>query len=752
MSNTADFVFKLVNETVHPIFLTGKAGTGKTTLLRKITAECAKNLAVVAPTGIAALNAGGVTIHSFFQIAPATFLPDYIPIPAELDSKLETKASLLKKHKISSQKLKLMRSLELLIIDEVSMLRADLLDAIDFVLKEVRRSEEPMGGVQVLFIGDVFQLPPVVRPMEKMWLQNYYKGDFFFHAHVFKQLNALHIELTHIYRQKDSHFIEILNQLRNNNLQYEQLKQLNEKVKNDFNERNGYITLTTHNDKADKINLEELAKLPGKIIEFSPEVQDDFPEYLYPIEKNLLLKEGAQVMFIKNDISHEKRFYNGKTGIIKHLSKNEITVYFPDDKLEIDVEKYEWFNKKYKLNERKNEIEEEVLGTYVQYPLRLAWAITVHKSQGLTFDKAVLDVKQVFAPGQLYVALSRLRSLDGLVLTENISQKGIQNNFDVVQFSASKTMEDEYEQLYGKGKSLQLKKLCRQTFDFSEIIKKLIELKRFSKSILEKENKKLIEKIIDQEAKLIEIQDAAQKFDIQLEKVFAYLPIDLDFLNNRTQKAHAYFTDKLYQIEFQVLKSIHQLKSIKKTKGIVDEILPLDELLTTKHIQLNKTRFVLNRFCKSIPTLKQDFASQNWNDFRNELIQTIEKEGILISVDLKTSVKKKASESEEKKNTYLLTLELYHEGKSILEISKMRKLSEGTIFSHFVKLIEMKTVSLHKLMGDEEFSALQNAFEHADVSNMGLAGMMEYSHNQFTFNQCKLYKAHIQSLKSKVNE
>ncbi|MDZ4329477.1 MAG: AAA family ATPase, partial [Flavobacterium sp.] len=410
------YTLRFINQTHRSVFLTGKAGTGKTTLLREIIQTTHKNTVVVAPTGIAALNAGGVTIHSMFQLPFGGFIPDNSSPQFSESTKFETKATLRRHFKMSGLKKSVIRNMELLIIDEVSMLRADLLDAMDYMMQTVRKKNSAFGGVQVLYIGDLLQLPPVIRDEEWRTLKTYYKGKFFFHSHVVQQNPPLYIELSKIFRQTDDTFISVLNNLRNNQISQQDIQTLNQYVKPDFDLKanKGYITLTTHNNKADSMNAQALEDLEGKLVTYKPEITGDFPDKIFPVEQQLQLKVGAQIMFVKNDLSFDKHYFNGKMGIIKSLSSQEILVHFPEENKTIEVEKYEWQNIRYKVDETTKEIEEEVLGTFVHYPIKLAWAITVHKSQGLTFDKAALDVSQVFLPGQAYVALSRLRSLEGL--------------------------------------------------------------------------------------------------------------------------------------------------------------------------------------------------------------------------------------------------------------------------------------------------------------------------------------------------
>ena len=456
ISAEANYVLQFINQTNKSIFLTGKAGTGKTTLLKEIIKSTHKSTVVVAPTGIAALNAGGVTIHSMFQLPFGGFIPaNSVSQQFSESIKFETKDSLRHHFKMSAIKRKVIQNMELLIIDEVSMLRCDLMDAIDFMLQSVRKKRVAFGGVQVLFIGDLLQLPPVIREEEWRTLRQYYKGKFFFHSHVIQANPPLYIELSKIFRQSDATFIDLLNNLRNNKITKENLSFLNQYVQPNFHLKanKGYITLTTHNAKADAINSQSLADLKGKTTQYKASVTGDFPEKIFPLDEILELKVGAQIMFIKNDQSFDKNYFNGKMGVVKAISKDEIWVHFEDENKSIEVEKQEWQNIRYFVNENTKEIEEEVLGTFVHYPIKLAWAITVHKSQGLTFDKAALDVSQVFVPGQAYVALSRLRSLNGLILLSQVQMNGISNDDDVMDYATNKAsqeiLEKELKKEYG---------------------------------------------------------------------------------------------------------------------------------------------------------------------------------------------------------------------------------------------------------------------------------------------------------------
>ena len=431
-----NYAVNLVMNTNQLIYLTGKAGSGKTTFLKYIKKETKKKTVVLAPTGVAALNAGGQTIHSFFKIAPSVYVPDDFRLRTRSLSDHDDKRTIFDHFKYKKGHKKLIREMELLIIDEVSMVRCDLLDIIDKLLRVFReRESEPFGGVQVVLIGDAFQLPPIAQNDEWEILRNYYETPFFFSSQVLTENIPFYIELKKIYRQKDQIFIDLLNRVRVNNVRKDDLDLLNSRfIPSVFkNENTDYITLATHNKIVDETNARKLEGLSSKLRIYEAEVSGNFPEKMMPTEKKLKLKVGSQIMFIRNDIE-KKRYFNGKLGKIKKLGKEEIIIEFADGK-DIQVKKYTWQNIRYSWNSREKRINEDKIGEFKQFPIRLAWAVTVHKCQGLTFEKVIADLKYAFSPGQVYVALSRCTSLKGLILKSRINRNVIKTDPNVIRFA-----------------------------------------------------------------------------------------------------------------------------------------------------------------------------------------------------------------------------------------------------------------------------------------------------------------------------
>lgn len=451
------------------VFLTGKAGTGKTTFLRNLSISAEKQMAIVAPTGVAAINAGGATIHSFFQLPPQLFLPT-----------TEERNKLFAEMQMRRQKIQVLRNLELLVIDEISMVRADLLDAIDAVLRHYRHRNLPFGGVQMLFIGDLFQLSPVARYDEWNLLRPYYEGPYFFQARVFKEVAPVYIELDHVFRQQNQQFVDVLNEVRNNCLTPASRALLNSRYQPDYKPSadDYHIILSTHNAKVDGINAEEMAKLPGKVMTYKAEVSGTFPDSMFPIEKTLSLKEGARVMFVKNDTSAEKLFFNGKLGVVKSLAYDHVVVESDGD--DILVEATCWENLRYEPGATAETVNVEVVGSFKQIPLRPAWAITIHKSQGLTFDNVVIDAADAFAAGQVYVALSRCRSLEGIVLLSKIPESALTNAQEVLRYTQRQPALDIVNAQLPNSETEYLTALLTGLFDFRDAIRKMDSLRKMT--------------------------------------------------------------------------------------------------------------------------------------------------------------------------------------------------------------------------------------------------------------------------------
>lgn len=576
----ADFI----NQTSEHLFLTGKAGTGKTTFLKFIQEHTHKHAIVAAPTGVAAINAGGVTLHSLFQLPFEPYVPGY-------------SASSVKKNyfRFSKQKLDMLKQIELLIIDEVSMLRADTLDCVDATLRRIRRNHNPFGGVQMLYIGDLFQLPPVVKDDEWNLLKDYYNGTFFFHAKAIEQTSPIYLELKTVYRQGDPVFINLLNRLRNNNPIIEDFKLLNSLYKPDFKpqEEDKYIILTTHNYKADNINEQKLSELPAKKCSFKGEITGDFPDYSLPTDKCLYLKEGAQVMFIKNDKDEPRRYYNGKIGTISRITDNEIYVYLSETNQEILIGKEIWENKRYFLNKETGEIEDELLGSFSQYPLRLAWAITIHKSQGLTFEKAIIDTGASFAPGQTYVALSRCVSLDGIVLFSKIYPHSILTDPSAIAFSENEKSEAELSGLFQLGKRKFWVDRLLLYFDWKLMYAHLRELEKLLEDKDSDEYADAKKILLNAKKKIAELDEVSKRFQKQLLAIVSNdNSDDISLLKERCTKAITYFYKEVIDnILLPLQYYIDNFKLTKKAKTFHKNIVFIEENIILFLEEMKRVRY-----------------------------------------------------------------------------------------------------------------------------------------------------------------
>lgn len=697
---------QFVNQTGRHVFLTGKAGTGKTTFLRYVRDNCFKKMAIVAPTGVAAINAGGTTLHSFFQLPFGPYLPTHRSTPA--DSAVTNEHALFRNLRFNNRKRELLQELELLVIDEVSMMRADTLDAIDTILRHFRKQLlVPFGGVQVLYIGDLFQLPPVVNNEEWTILQSVYKSPFFFDAQVIQQAPPVYVELKKIYRQNEAEFIQILNNVRNNQTSASDLERLHQNYKPGYEppKDENYITLTTHNAHADRINNQELEKLAGKPSLFEGELTGEFNDRSLPAEKTLRLKAGAQIMFTKNDKGEIRRYYNGKIGNVSRITGGKIYVRFSNDEDELLLEKETWKNIRYKYDKGKDRIEEEEMGTFTQFPVRLAWAITIHKSQGLTFTKAIIDAGASFAPGQVYVALSRLTALDGLVLYSKIHPHCIQTDQRVLDFAQSEMSDDEMqEQLQEEQKQFVFTAL-QQSFNFIKLHQNIsTHFDDYTHRQIPEKNK-----AIEWARDLLNIAqsqtDVSGKFNIQLTSLIAEAEAN-EFikLHERVNAASAYFNQSLEQMLTSLRQHTHEIKVKKKVKKYVKELGNLELDITRKKQQIIQAV----RLSEALLSKKQ----------LSELLLIAEAKKIdETENEIQPLPENKAQGTQKAGETQRMSLELFREGKSIVEIAHLRELTPGTIEGHLSKFIPTGEIKITDIVSQEKIGLIERAIEESGARN-----------------------------------
>lgn len=585
----------LVNKSSRSIFLTGKAGTGKTTFLKYLRQTCPKQMAIVAPTGVAAINAGGVTIHSFFQIPLSPFIPETQKFSSDTGlsagaEEVVSRNSLLNRLRLNTERIKVLRQLELLIIDEVSMVRCDTMDAIDAVLRHIRKNPmERFGGVQVLFIGDMFQLPPVIKEAEWRLLSDYYESPYFFDSQVIREQPPLYIEFNKIYRQSEEIFIRLLNQVRNNMVDDEGMGILESRYQPEFhrNSDDGYIVLTTHNEKAREINRHELDMLEGEVRHYKAEIKDEFPENGYPADLTLSLKPGAQVMFIRNDSDKSKRFFNGKIGFITSLQKDKIIVQCPHEDDEIEVKPETWSNIRYTVDGATRSMKEETLGSFTQFPLRLAWAITIHKSQGLTFEKAIIDAGDAFAAGQVYVALSRCTSLEGMILKSRVRRGSLYIDDRIIRFSRNWQPVDQLEKEYINASRMYQAEIIQSVFDLNRAVTLTGELKEYinkNESSFNPETSTWVNELLE---KLNGLQATALKFHgwIQGQFLQPIPPDENQVLQNRTKDGAGHFIKEINVITGIMVKSPAETDSRLHAKEFNDSLKDIyGQLALTLHL------------------------------------------------------------------------------------------------------------------------------------------------------------------------
>lgn len=581
------------------VFLTGKAGTGKTTFLRELKRRSPKRMIVVAPTGVAAINAGGVTIHSFFQLPFGPY------VPGSSDT-VERGEKLQYTHKFNREKINIIKTIDLLVIDEISMVRADLLDAVDDMLRRYRSKNEPFGGVQLLLIGDLQQLAPVVKEDEWALLKQHYASAFFFHSKALAATRYVAIELKHVYRQQDREFVDLLNRVRENRVDAAVLGMLNRRYVPGFkpSDDEGYITLTTHNHQAQRINDVKMAELSTRAYSFKAEVKDNFPTYSYPTEETLVLKQGAQVMFVKNDSSPEKRYYNGKIGKITAINDRSIEVVGKEDGLKIQVTPEEWTNTRYTLDEETREITETVEGTFKQYPLKTAWAITIHKSQGLTFERAIVDANAAFAHGQVYVALSRCKTFEGLVLSSPVTVRSLVSDGAIDEFVREAELKEPNKEELQQARQSYFRELLLEQFDYETIRWRLHYLYRVLDEQLRRLYPDWVERYRVAGAKCAEeLLAVAERFQNQLERL---MPEDGNYeadpvIADRVKKGAEYFREHTMSIFGKFLEEAIPEIDNKEVRKLVEQ--NMERFRGEVNLKLETLKVIRERFfCKRLFT------------------------------------------------------------------------------------------------------------------------------------------------------
>lgn len=705
-------LFELAENTSRSIFLTGKAGTGKTTFLNDFVRKTRKKHIIVAPTGIAAINAGGVTIHSMFGFPLRTFIPTLDRIDQNMANNIP---DLMQHFRYRKDKLKLLREVEIIIIDEVSMLRADVLDMMDFSLRHIRRNQQKFGGVQMLFIGDLYQLPPVVR--DEHFLKRYYSSPFFFDSYALKELPLITIELTKVYRQKDEYFLEILNAIRDGDRSAIDLDKLNERYIPAFEPTDeAYVYLTSHNRMAEEINQRKLKELKGKSYFYSSRITGDFKENQYPNEETLELRAGAQIMFIRNDASGERKYFNGKLAEILRLDDEEIWVRIEGSEEEYKLKKEIWEQKAYSLDGDKN-IKEEVLGSFEQYPVRLAWAVTIHKSQGLTFDRLIIDAGRSFVAGQVYVALSRCRTLEGIVLKSPITPEVIFSDGRVDEFQSQTNANDRMEEILNTEKyDYALKKVISRLDPIwmSTMLETWYSAAISSKFLDREKAKQIHFAIRKQLTELIQISIKFEKILFQKLRKFMEGSEEWNEIETKARGAVNFFFKNVNENIFEELKQFYA-----ETKGVKG----------------------LKQYNEEMRVFIDDLE-----DYLKDL-----QEAHLLDVALFDQAnKKEISQKIAKVPSHVLTFQLFEEGKTIPEIAKERGIVNETVFGHLAKFAQQGILDIKRVIPKEKILAFEKLFK-TDPDFNGLNDWKSALPNEFEFNEIRILLNHFTYHKTKNN-
>lgn len=751
-SSRFELASRLVAHSDRHVFLTGRAGTGKTTFLRHLLRTTPKKAVVIAPTGVAAVNAGGVTMHSFFNLPFGMFVPDMPTqdLPGFGERAVTNKQTLFKNLRYQEGKRTLLEELELLVIDEVSMLRADALDAMDTILRSFRRNRAPFGGVQMLYIGDLFQLPPVVTRDEERLFFQHYRSPFFFDARAMHDAPPMVVELDKIHRQTDSTFISLLNAIRNNSTTREDLALLEAHYHPNAEAPEGVITLTTHNHLADRINKSKLDALTGPVHSFEGELKGSFNESAIPGEKVLQLKVGAQVMFTKNDTGENRRWFNGRIGRVVRMGDDELFVRFPDG-AEVEVEKHVWRQIRYRFNEGKDSIDEEELGSWKQFPLRLAWAVTIHKSQGLTFDKAVIDAGAAFAPGQVYVALSRLTSIKGLTLKSRIPAGGIAMPEAVCNFCAHQADEDVLREIVQHSEREYARQQLMRWFDLSTTV----HLLRGHHAAYERRvipDSATAEKWSEGMMECAEEHSAtAKKFLGQLSSLLQRADLEgFGPVHERVEKAAAFFTKALDKDLLEPLRAHAREYSIKsRSKKYFKDLEELESALLNTKRGFEQAE----RLAKGLAGGTMDLVLEEEKPREKLSISQIAEGAVgnshrpsdeqhTASAERRKQRKEEGSRKLAKGESALITYGLYKEGKSLTEIAEARSMAKTTIEGHLAECVRQGRIRVDELVGSEHRAVIEEALRSATTEGLSLGGIKEKLPADVSYAEIKVVQAH----------